>query len=188
MSPTSLKLSDIFKDMDLAPELCDALIYKTDANQAERSMDVTITDTKIIPYGIIEDFKSAVCEKYSLSKFVLRVKYSDVDIDSIDTELYYNNLIFYVNELIPGLRHIFTDSTAEYADGVFRIHLKYGTKMLEGKNCEDMMKRLCLSQLGANAEFEFIDDSDENQLEKMQEETFTFLTPADISLPTVIAP
>ena len=175
MSPTSLKLSDIFKDMDLSPELCDALIYKTDANQAERSMDVTITDTKIIPYGVIEDFKAAVCEKYSLSKFVLRVKYVDVDIDSIDTQLYYNNLIFYVNELIPGLRHIFTNSTAEYADGVFRVHLKYGTKMLEGKNCEDMMKRLCLSQLGANAEFEFIDDSDEDQFERMQEETLSSL-------------
>ncbi len=175
MSPTSLKLSDIFKDVEISAELNDALIFKTDANQAERSMDITITDTKIIPYGVIEDFKAAVCEKYNLNRFVLRVKYVDVDINSIDIDLYYNNLIFYVNELIPGLRHIFTNSTAEFEDGLFKVHLKYGIEMLKGKNCEDMMKRLCLSQLGANAEFEFIDDSDEDQLEKMQEETLSSL-------------
>ena len=116
MSPTSLKLSDIFKEMTIAPELEDALIFKTDANQAERTMEITITDTKIIPYGVIEDFKAEVCQRYSLNKFVLRVKYVDVDINSIDTDLYYNNLIFYVNELIPGLRHIFTNSTAEFCN------------------------------------------------------------------------
>ncbi|MBR3933910.1 MAG: PolC-type DNA polymerase III [Clostridia bacterium] len=171
MSPTSLKLSDIFKEMTIAPELEDALIFKTDANQAERTMEITITDTKIIPYGVIEDFKAEVCQRYSLNKFVLRVKYVDVDINSIDTDLYYNNLIFYVNELIPGLRHIFTNSTAEFCDNLYKVHLKYGVEMLKGKNCEDMMKRLCFSQLGANVEFEFIDDSDDHQLEKMQEET-----------------
>ena len=170
MSPTSLKLSDIFKEMTIAPELEDALIFKTDANQAERTMEITITDTKIIPYGVIEDFKAEVCQRYSLNKFVLRVKYVDVDINSIDTDLYYNNLIFYVNELIPGLRHIFTNSTAEFCDNLYKVHLKYGVEMLKGKNCEDMMKRLCFSQLGANVEFEFIDDSDDHQLEKMPKE------------------
>ena len=70
MSPTNIKLSDIFKDISVPDELCGAYIYKTDADQTERSMDITITDTKIIPYGVIEDFKAVVCSKYSLNIFI----------------------------------------------------------------------------------------------------------------------
>ncbi len=171
MSNTNLRLADIFKGIEIDEALNDAVISKTEANQAERSMNITIESDKIIPYGVIEDFKAAAGEKYDLNKFVLKVKYVNTDINSIDTDLYYNNLIFYVNELIPGLRHIFINSTAEFSDNIYRIHLKYGVEMLRGKNCEDMMKRLAMAQLGVNIDFEFIDDSEEDQLEKMQEET-----------------
>ncbi len=170
MSTTNPGLSDIFKEVETDSRLAEAKIIKTDANQAERTMDITVAAAALIPYGVIEDFKAAVCARYSLNKFVLRVKYEGLDINSIDFDLYYNNLIFYVNELIPGLRHIFINSTADFDGSHCRVHLKYGVELLRGKNCEDMMKRLAMAQMGASVDFEFIDDSEADMLEKMQEE------------------
>lgn len=175
MSPTNIKLSDIFKGVDIPDELSDLYIYRTDADKKGRSMDITVMADGLIPYGIIEDFKRTVCEKFRLNKLILRVKYQNLDLSRIDTELYVNNLIFYVNELVPGVRHIFCDSTSEYEDGVFKIHLKYGIDMLVNTNCADIMKRLILSQTGESAEVEFIDESDDEQFEKMQEEALAGL-------------
>ncbi len=175
MSPTNIKLSDIFVGVDIPDELADLYIYKTDANKQERSMDITVMADGLIPYGIIEDFKRTVCGKFRLNKLILRVKYQGLDFDNTDTELYVGNLIFYVNELVPGVRHIFNDSSSEYEDGVFRIHLKYGIDMLVNTNCADIMKRLILSQTGISAEVEFIDESDDEQYEKMQQEALESL-------------
>ncbi len=170
MSPTNISLADIFVGVDIPAELARLYIYKTDANKQDRSMDITVMADCLIPYGIIEDFKRMVCEKFRLNKLILRVKYQNLDLNSIDTELYVNNLIFYVNELVPGVRHIFCDSSSEYADGVFKIHLRYGIDMLVNTNCADIMKRLIFSQTGENAEVEFIDESDDGQFERMQQE------------------
>ena len=155
MSPTNVKLADIFKTVQVPPELSDAYIYSSDANSGERTMTITVVSENIIPYEVIENFKKEVCKKYSLSGFILRVKYQNVTLDSIDIKLYYSNLIFYVNELIPGVRHIFQDSTADFAEGVFTVHCKYGTHMLDATNCEEMLKRLVKAQLGASVEFVF---------------------------------
>ena len=134
MSPTNIKLSDIFKGYDIPSELSEVCIYTTDASSADRSMTVTVTSETIIPYEVIEDFKKGVAEKYNLSSFLLKIKYINISLESIDINLYYSNLIFYVNELIRGVRHLFLDSTCEYADGVFTVHCKYGTQMLSESN------------------------------------------------------
>ena len=147
MSPTNVKLGDIFKGVEIPDELSEVLIYQTSANSAERSMVITVAAKNVIPYGVIEDFKKLVCRKFNLSGFIMRVKYFDIDISAIDMGLYFSNLIFYVNELIPGVRHIFIDSYADFADGKFTVHCKYGTNMIEQTNCADMMKRLVKSQL-----------------------------------------
>jgi len=181
MSPTNVKLSDLFKDVEISEELSNTYIYKTDANQAERTMDITVISSEIIPYGVIEDFKALVCEKYRLNKLVLRVKYQNVDINGIDINLYYNNLIFYVNELVPGVRHVFTESYCEFEDMTFKVHLKYGVEMLKNANCEDLMKRLVMSQLGASVEFNFIDESSKDDLARMQAETLA-------ALPKIVVP
>ncbi len=169
MSPTSLKLSDIFKDIEIPQELDNTYIYKTDANSNERSMDITLSTSEIIPYDVIEEFKKHILSRYSLNKFVLRVKYTDIDFDSFNYELYYENLVFYVNELIPGVRHIFTDSSAEYKDGTLYVYLKYGTEVLENSKCKEYMKRLSLSQLGRDIEFEFVDKKDDEKIKQMRD-------------------
>ncbi|MDY3303983.1 MAG: PolC-type DNA polymerase III [Clostridia bacterium] len=158
MSPTNIKLSDMFTGTDIPEILNKAFIFSTNADAANREMAVTLSSSEIIPYGVIEDFKDKIKERFSLNKFILRVKYSGVDINDIDIDLYYSNLIFYVNELIPGVRHIFQDSSAEFKDGVFTIHCKYGTNMLDTMNCKEMLKRLVKSQLSYNADFVFCDD------------------------------
>ena len=94
MSPTNVKLADIFKGMHIPPELCEVCICSTDANSAERTMAITVMSDKLIDYQIIEEFKQQICDKYSLSKFVLRVRYQGLTLDNIDTNLYYSNLIF----------------------------------------------------------------------------------------------
>ena len=167
MSPTNVKLCDVFKGIDIPKELSQVCILTTDANSSERTMSVTVTSDKLIPYEIIEEFKKFVTQKYSLSSFVLKVKYPSLSLDTIDIDTYYTNLIFYVNELIPGVRHIFSDSTADYADGVFTIHCKYGTQMLENSNCSDMLKKIVMAQLGEKADFVFCDEQDMEQIEKL---------------------
>jgi len=181
MSPTNVKLCDIFKGFDIPSELNDVCILSTDANSSERTMDITVTSDTIIPYGIIENFKKDVVKKYSLSSFVLRVKYPELSLSSIDTDNYYQNLIFYVNELIPGVRHIFSDSFCEYSDGTFTIHCKYGTQMLENSNAADMLKKIVMAQIGEKAEFIFCDDSNEEEIEKLMQDTLNSLPPIELA-------
>ena len=132
MSPTTAKLSDLFKGIEIPEELSEVFIYSTDANSVERTMTVTVLSEKIIPYGIIENFKEKIIDIYKLSGFILRVKYQNVDINNIDINLYYSNLIFYVNEMIPGVRHIFQNSSADFSDNTFTVHCKYGIQMIDG--------------------------------------------------------
>ena len=175
MSPTNVKLSDIFTGIEIPEELNENYILKTDADSQNRSMEITLSTEKIIPYAIIEDFKRLVVERFNLGKFVLRVKYSNVDFDKFDYDLYYKNLVFYVNELIPGVRHAFTDSTAKYSSGKYTISLKYGTELVKNTKCADFMQRIVASQLGCAMEFEFVDDLDTeaiNQLKKAAMEQF----------------
>ncbi len=180
MSPTNVKLTDIFKGADIPRELSDVYIYSSEANSADRTMSITVLSSELIDYKIIESFKEQICRQYSLSKFILRVKYQDLDLYSIDTNLYYSNLIFYVNELIPGVRHIFQDSTADFADGTFTIHCKYGIQMLSATNCEEMLKRLVKSQLGCNADFVFLDESDDEELERLKADTLKKLPKIEV--------
>ena len=91
-------------------------------------------------------------------------KAADVDFEKFNYELYYENLVFYVNELVPGVRHVFTDSTAKFADGKYTISLKYGTELIENTKCLSLMERIALSQLGCNMEFEFVDDRNEEEI------------------------
>ncbi len=184
MSPTSVKLSDIFKGIEIPEELNENYILKTDADSNNRTMDITLSVNKIIPYGIIEDFKRQVAQKFNLNKLVIRVKYADVDFDNFNYELYYENLVFYVNELVPGVRHVFTDSTAKFADGKYIISLKYGTELIENTKCLGLMERIVLSQLGCNMEFEFVDDRNEEAINKLKEETIQKLE--KIAIPTPV--
>jgi DNA polymerase-3 subunit alpha (Gram-positive type) len=147
-------------------------------------MDITLSVNKIIPYGIIEDFKRQVAQKFNLNKLVIRVKYADVDFNNFNYELYYENLVFYVNELVPGVRHVFTDSTAKFADGKYIISLKYGTELIENTKCLGLMERIVLSQLGCNMEFEFVDDRNEEAINKLKEETIQKLE--KIAIPTPV--
>ena len=183
MSPTNVKLCDVFKGIDIPKELSQVCILTTDANSSERTMSVTVTSDKLIPYEIIEEFKKFVTQKYSLSSFVLKVKYPSLSLDTIDIDTYYTNLIFYVNELIPGVRHIFSDSTADYADGVFTIHCKYGTQMLENSNCSDMLKKIVMAQLGEKADFVFCDEQDMEQIEKLMKDALDALPPIEVAPP-----
>ncbi len=180
MSPTNVKLCDIFKDFEIPKELSDVLIYSTDANSKERTMSVTVNSDKLIPYEIIEEFKKSVVKKYALASFVLKVKYPSLSLDTIDTSIYYSNLIFYVNELIPGVRHIFKDSTADYENGTFTIHCKYGTEMLSLSNCGDMLKKIVMAQLGEKTEFVFCDEKDDAQIEKLMQDALNSLPPIEL--------
>ncbi|MBR5219077.1 MAG: PHP domain-containing protein, partial [Clostridia bacterium] len=171
MSPTKYKLENLIKGVAIPDELKETVIYQTNANSAERKMEVTVISEELISYDVIEDYKKTVCEKFALNEFILRVKYENITIDDIDIDKYYKNLVFYVNEIIGGVRHLFLDSTAEYADGVLKIHCKYGTNMLNSMNCSETLVRLVKAQLKADIEVVFIDESDEGELEKLREAT-----------------
>ena len=112
MSPTTLKLDKLFANAVIPEQLSDVTVYNTNANSNDRTMIVTVCSEKLIPYDVIEEFKSYIKEKYSLNLFLLKVKYINKTISELGVEDYYKNLVFYVNEVINGVRHLFLDSTA----------------------------------------------------------------------------
>lgn len=171
MSPTMYKLDSIIKDVPVPAELADTVIYTTNAVSGERKMSVTVVSECLVPYDVIEEYKAAVRSHYKLNEFILRIKYENITIDEIDINLYYKNLVFYVNEIIHGVRHLFKDSTAEYADGVLTVHCMYGVDMLNSLSCAETLQKLIKSQLKADVRVVFEDDCDEEALEKRKAET-----------------
>ncbi len=163
-------LENLIKGVPVPEPLQDAVIFGTNASSSERKMELTVVSEDIISYEIIEDYKKAVSSKYSLSEFILRVKYENISIDDIDIDLYYKNLVFYVNEIIGGVRHLFLNSRAEYTDGRLLIHCMYGVDMLRSLDCANTIKRLVKAQLKADIEVEFLDEMDTERLEKLREE------------------
>ena len=111
MSPTSYKLDNLIKEIPVPDELADCVIYSTNAVSAERKMEITVVSENLVSYDVIEKYKKEVRQKYSLSEFILRIKYENLGIDDIDINAYYKNLVFYVNEIISGVRHLFTGSS-----------------------------------------------------------------------------
>ena len=47
MSPTNVKLSDIFSGIEIPDELNENYILKTDADSSARSMDITLSTEKM---------------------------------------------------------------------------------------------------------------------------------------------
>jgi len=170
MAPTNYKLENLIKDVPVPKELKNTVIYHTNAVSSERKMEVTVVSDCLVSFDVIEDYKKAVCEKYNLNEFILRIRYENLTIDDIDIDAYYKNLVFYVNEIIHGVRHLFTDSVAEYNNGTFTVHCKYGTEMLHSLNCADTIKKLIKSQLKSDVEVIFSDEFDPEEMERKREE------------------
>ena len=89
MSPTKYKLENLIKGVEIPDELKDCIIFQTNANSAERKMEVTVVSEELVAYDVIEAYKRAVCEKFSLNEFILRIKYENLTID--ENELSYLN-------------------------------------------------------------------------------------------------
>ena len=181
MSPTNIKLENVFTGASVPDELKNAVIYDTKASASDRKMTVTIASDSLINYGVIEKFKQYIKDKYSLNEFILKVKYIDVTLEDLGVSEYYGNLVFYVNEVVKGVRHLFLDSTADFDGKTLTIHCKYGTVMLKQLKCDAVIKKLVNLQTGINVEVEFCDDLTGEDIEKMHRETLS-------SLPVITAP
>ncbi len=169
-------LENLIKGVPVPEALRNAVIFGTNASSSERRMELTVASEELIPYEVIEDYKKAVSEKYNLSEFILRVKYENITIDDIDIDLYYKNLVFYVNEIIGGVRHLFLNSRADFADGRLLIHCMYGVDMLKSLDCANTIKRLVKAQLKADIEVEFLDEMDTERLNQLHEEALKSIT------------
>ena len=175
MSPTSLKLENIFSGCVIPDELANALVFDTKANASDRKMVITIASRELISYEVIEDFKKYIKEKYMLKSIVIKVKYVDITLEDLDFDEYYKNLVFYVNEVVPGVRHLFLDSSAMLEGDTIIIHCKYGTDMLIDMKCAETIKRLVMTQTGCNVEVAFIDESNSEDLAEALEEALKSL-------------
>ncbi len=169
------KLENLIKDVVIPAELQGAVIFKSDANPDERRMEITIVSKELIPYDVIENYKSLVCKEYALNEFILRVRYENLSIENIDIDTYYKNLVFYVNEIIGGVRHLFLDSRAEYKNGVFTIFCKYGVDMLYSLNCPQTIKKLIMAQLSSDVEVVFVDEFTDEKRQSLYEEELNSL-------------
>ncbi len=180
MSPTNLKLENVFVDADIPPELSDALIFDTKASASERKMIITLSSQNLINFKVIEDFKSYIKTKYKLSEFLLKIKYIDTNIELLGIDEYYNNLVFYVNEIVHGVRHLFIDSFASFEDAVLTVHCKYGIDMLKQLKCDEVIKKLTMAQTGENIEVEFKDESNLDELEKAKKQILESLSKKEV--------
>lgn len=175
MSPTKLRLENIFSGAQIPDELSRAVVYKTNASASERTMVITIASEELISYGVIEDFKKYIKDKYKLASFLLKVKYINTDLENLSVADYYKNLVFYVNEVISGVRHLFLDSTAELDGSTFTVHCRYGTGLLGDMKCAEVMERLIFSQTGEKVTVVFADESDASELDRALEKTLSEL-------------
>ncbi len=175
MSPTTLKLENIFGDTVIPAELADALVYNTSGNASERTMVITVASDKLIAYDIIENFKEYIKNKFRLNSFLLKVKYINTNLEQLGVDAYYKNLVFYVNEVINGVRHLFLDSSASLEEGVLTVSCRYGVDLLNKMQCGDTIKRLIAAQIGESVEVVFVDDSDVEEYDKAIEETLSHL-------------
>ncbi len=173
MAPTNYKLENLIKGVTVPKELENTVIYQTNANSNERKMEVTLISEELISYKVIEEYKKAVSENFSLNEFILRIKYENLSIDDIDMDKYYENLVFYVNEIIAGVRHLFLNSRAEYNDGTLRIFCKYGTNMLNSLNSGETISRLIKAQLKEDVRVEFVDETDSEEMERLKKEALS---------------
>ena len=171
MSPTTLKLDKLFANAVIPEELSNVTVYNTNANANDRTMIVTVCSDKLIPYDVIEEFKSYIKQKYSLNLFLLKVKYIDKTISELGVDEYYKNLVFYVNEVINGVRHLFLDSTARLEDGVLYISCRYGIEMLDDMKCGETITRIIMAQTGEAISVVFEDASVDGELEQALEQT-----------------
>jgi len=94
MSPTTLKLENLFANAVIPQELSDVTVYNTNANSNDRTMTVTVCSQKLIPYDVIEEFKSYIKQKYALNQFLLKVKYLNKTVSELGVNEYYKNLVF----------------------------------------------------------------------------------------------
>ncbi len=177
MAPTNYKLDSIIKDVKIPDELADCFIYSTNASSANRKMEVTVVSDHLVGYEIIEDYKKEVRQRYNLSEFILRIKYENLTIDDINIDDYYKNLVFYVNEIISGVRHLFVQSRAEYENGVLKIHCRCGVDMLNSLDCAKTMEKLIKSQLKSDVEVVFVDESNPEETERLKAEALKNMVP-----------
>ncbi len=182
MSPTTLKLENIFTNADIPDELKDVFVYSTNANSTERTMTITVSAQKLIAYDVIEQFKSYIKQRYSLNQFLLKVKYINTTVEQLGVSEYYNNLVFYVNEVINGVRHLFMDSSAHLVGNTLYISCRYGIDMLDS-HCGDTIKRIVASQTGQAIDVVFNDDSNEGELDKAIAETLENLPVIEVASP-----
>lgn len=171
MSPTTYTLASLFTGIAIPPELADLKIYHVRASAADRTMELTLYSEEIIPYAIIEAVKEEAQRKFDLHSLVIKVKYENIRLCDVDLTLYYENLVFYVNSMVPGVRQLLTGSAADFREGVLYVRCRYGTGMLADAGCDKLLEKLVFSQLGERIQVKFVDISEEDGLEKLQAET-----------------
>lgn len=171
MSPTTVTLDTLFRGISIPPELASLKIYDVHASAASRKMELTLYSETLIPYGLIETVKQEAQQAFDLNSLVIKVKYENMALADVDLPRYYENLVFYVNTMVPGVRSLLTDSTAAFREGVLYVRCKYGTGMLTDTGCGTLMEKLVFTQLGERVQVKFVDDSTEDELERRQAET-----------------
>jgi len=180
MSPTPLTLSELFAKITVPEEIAQARVYNVKASATDRTLDLTLYATELLPYEIIEDFKESAMVQCNLKSLIIRVKYHGLSLATIDLERYWKNLIFYVNATVKGVSSLFADSSLSYENGVLKVKCVYGTNLLEESGCGKIIEKLVLAQLGENVEVELIDTFSQEQFEKMQQEAIEKLPEIEV--------
>lgn len=183
MSPTNLTLSQLFAKIDVPETISEALVYNIKASAIERTLDITLYATELLPYELIEEFKEKAATESNLNSLIIRVKYEGLSLMTIDLDRYWKNLIFYVSATVGGVSGLFTDSTCRYENGVLKITCKYGVHLLTESGCDRIIEKLVFAQLGETVKAEFIDEFTEEQFAEMQQEAIDSLPEIEVVEP-----
>ncbi|MBE7046676.1 MAG: PolC-type DNA polymerase III [Ruminococcaceae bacterium] len=157
MSPTSMKLSDVFKDILIPRELDDLKIMGVNADSENRKIEVVLLSGRIIHYKIIEDFKSIVARKYNMASVIIRVKYENLSFRDVAGEMYYENLKFYVDSMCPGAGALLQGCTWINDGNSITIKCVNGVSMLYANKCNELIEKLVFAQLGDKVNVQFDD-------------------------------
>ncbi len=169
MSPTTLKLTDLFPGIDVPGAIKELKILDVTANAQEKAMNITLLSDRVIDYKVIEGYRARTAEKFGLQRLAIKVKYENLTMADAAGKVYFDNLTFYVNTLCPGAQKLFLDSEWSFKDGIITVRCKNGTALLNRTGCAGLIKRLVASQLSDSVDVEFIDCADDAALIKAKE-------------------
>ncbi len=128
--------------------------------------------------SFIDQFKQKINERFKIDNIELDLEHEAFELTDENINDVLENVKEYIVEKIPAAMSLLLHSTANFDDGVFSIHLKYGgLAALESRNVSSVVAKILKNVYGINAEVKFVQDATDTKeiFKKVKEESASLI-------------